>query len=111
MSGIHYIKSTARGNPVKGGSLRPRNNTGFFDGLLHHYYIERLPFCALIKHIFKTDLPKDKISCAKDFNSVHKQTLALKCSPFKKDLFRKLSSVLKIKTFDLFIINLYFVNP
>ena len=36
---------------------------------------------ALIKHIFKTDLQKDKNSCAKDFISVHKETLAFKCSP------------------------------
>ena len=43
--------------------------------------MERSAFCALIKHIFKTDLPKEKISCAKDFISLHMQTLALKCSP------------------------------
>ena len=52
-----------------------------FYELLHYYYMERLAFCALIKHIFKTDLQKDKISCAKDFISCHMQTLALKCSP------------------------------
>ena len=57
------------------------NNTGFFDGLVHHYYMERLAFCALIKHIFKIDLQKNKNSFAKDFISDHKQTLALKWSP------------------------------
>ena len=38
------------------------------------------------KHMFKTDWQKkDKISCAKDFISVHMQTLALKCSQKNKD--------------------------
>ena len=45
----------------------------------------RLPFCALIKHILKTDLQKDKISCAKDFISLHLEALALKCSPEIED--------------------------
>ena len=44
---------------------------------MHHYYMEKLAFCALIKYMCKTDLQKDKISCAKDFISVHMQTLAL----------------------------------
>ena len=43
--------------------------------------MERLGFEALIKHIFKIDLPKDKILCAKDFISVHMQTLTLKYIP------------------------------
>ena len=30
------------------------NNTGFFEELFYHYYMEKLPFCVLIKHIFKT---------------------------------------------------------
>ena len=46
-----------------------------------YYYMERLAFCALIKHIFKTDLQKDKISCVKNFISRHIQTFALKCCP------------------------------
>ena len=33
--------------------------------------MERSGFEALIKHMFKTDLQKDKILCAKDFISVH----------------------------------------
>ena len=49
-----------------------RNNTGFFDGLVHHYYIERLAFYALMKHIFKTDLQKDNNSCVKEFIFVYK---------------------------------------
>ena len=57
-----------------------RNNTGFCDELFHHYNKERFVFCALIKHIFKTDLQKDKISCVKDFISRHMQILALKYS-------------------------------
>ena len=39
---------------MKGGSLQPRESYRFFDELFHHYYMERLAFCALIKHIFKT---------------------------------------------------------
>ena len=77
MSDIHYIKLLANSNPMKGGSLQYI----FFHELFHHYYMERLDFCALIKNIFKTDFQKDKISCAKDFGSCHMQTLALKCSP------------------------------
>ena len=42
--------------------------------------MEQLDFCLLIKYIFKIDLEKDKISCARDFISVHMQILALKCS-------------------------------
>ena len=52
----------------------------FFDGVVHHYYMARSTFCALIKHIFKTVLPRDKISYTKYFISVHMQTLATKCS-------------------------------
>ena len=53
----------------------------FFDEFFHHYYMKRSAFCALIKHIFKTDLQQDKISCAKNFISRDIQTFALKCSP------------------------------
>ena len=53
------------------------NNTDFFDRLVHHYYMERVAFSATIKHIFKTDLEKDSVSCVKDFISVRVQTLAL----------------------------------
>ena len=46
--------------------------------------------------MFKTDWQKkDKISCAKDFISVHMQTLALKCSQKNKDK-KNNSSGLKI---------------
>ena len=60
-----------------------------------HYYMERSSFCALIKHMCKTDLQKYKISCVNhvlvsDFIranyvliSAHMKALALKCSPFK----------------------------
>ena len=48
---------------------------------MHHYYMDRIASRALIKYTFQIDLQKDKISCAKDFISVHMQTLALKCSP------------------------------
>ena len=41
--------------------------------------MDKFACCALIKHIFKTDLQKDKRSCAKNFISVHMKTLALKC--------------------------------
>ena len=37
-----------------------------FDGLVHHYYMERLNFCALIKHIMKRGFQKDKILCAEE---------------------------------------------
>ena len=39
---------------MKRGSLQPKEQYRFFDELFHHYYMERLAFCALIKHIFKT---------------------------------------------------------
>ena len=42
--------------------------------------MKKLAFCALIKHIFKSDLQKDKILCAKDFIYIYMQTLAFKCS-------------------------------
>ena len=62
--------------------------------------MERLYICALIKHILKTDLQKDKISCAKDFFSCHMQTLALKYSPEIQD--KKINIPgLKIKALDL----------
>ena len=37
--------------------------------LFHHYYIERLAFCALIKHILETDLQMDNFSFAKNFEN------------------------------------------
>ena len=77
MSDVHYIKLTANKNPMKGGSFQPKEWYRFFDEFLHHYYVERVAFYALIKHIFKIDLQKDKISCAKDFISCHMQTVAL----------------------------------
>ena len=40
-----------------------RNNTVFFDGLVHHFYMERLAFCTLIKH--KTDLQRIRIPLPK----------------------------------------------
>ena len=52
----------------------------FFDRLIHNFYMDRLAFCALIKHIFKTDLKKEKISCAK-YLFLSMQTLAFKYSP------------------------------
>ena len=58
---------------------------------MHHYYMERLTFCALIKHMFKTDLQKDEISCAKYFINVHMQTFALKCN--QKIWDKKISSL------------------
>ena len=39
---------------MKGGFLQPKEQHRHFDELFHNYYMERLPFCALIKHIFKT---------------------------------------------------------
>ena len=39
---------------MKGDSLQPKEQYRFFDEFFHHYYMERLAFCALIKHIFKT---------------------------------------------------------
>ena len=56
------------------------NNTGFFDGRLHHYYLEKLAFYALIKHMFKTGQQKNEITCTKDFIPVHMETVSLKCS-------------------------------
>ena len=55
MSDVHYIKLIANNNPIRVGSLQPKQQNKFFDELFHYYYIERLDFCALIKHIFKTD--------------------------------------------------------
>ena len=49
--------------------------------LLAFKIVESLQLQCIFKHIFKTNLQRDKISCAKDFISVHMQTLALKCSP------------------------------
>ena len=49
----------------------------------------RLAFRALIKHVFKTDLRKDKISCAKDFISVHMQNLALTLNAAQKFKIKK----------------------
>ena len=37
--------------------------------LFHHYYIERLAFCALIKHVLETDLQMDNFSFAKNFEN------------------------------------------
>ena len=54
MSDIHYIKFIAKNNSVK---------------LFHHYYIERLAFYALIKHILEADLQTDKFSYAKNFEN------------------------------------------
>ena len=51
----------------------------FFDRLIHNFYMDRLAFCALIKHIFKTDLKKEKISRAK-YLFLSMQTLAFKYS-------------------------------
>ena len=88
MSDIHYIKLIAS-NPIKGGSLQPKEKYRFFDELFHHYYMKRLAFCSLIKHIFKTDLQKNKISCAKDFISCHMQNLPLNAAQkvkIKKEL-------------------------
>ena len=59
MSDIHYIKLIANNNPMQGGSLQPKQQQRFFHELLHHYYIERLAFCPLIKYIFKTDFQKN----------------------------------------------------
>ena len=64
--------------------------------------MNRLTFCALIKHIFKADLRTDKISCAKDFISVHMLPLSLNSAQkFKTE---RNSSGLKLKTLDLNII-------
>ena len=59
MSDVYYIKLIANNNPMKGGSLQPKQWNRFFDELFHYYYMERLDFCALIKHIFKTNLQMD----------------------------------------------------
>ena len=39
---------------MKRGSPQPKEQYKFFDELFHHYYMEWLAFCALIKDIFKT---------------------------------------------------------
>ena len=62
--------------------------------------MDRLAFCALIKHIFKTDLEKGKISCAKGFISRHMETFALNCSPEILDK-KSNTSVFKIKALEL----------
>ena len=64
--------------------------------------MNRLTFCALIKHIFKTDLHTDKISRAKDFIPVHMQPLSLNSPQNFKT--KRNSSGLKLKTLDLNII-------
>ena len=81
MSDIHYIKLITNNNPMKDGSLKPKAQYRFFDELFHHCYMERLALCALIKHIFKTDLQKNKISFSKDFISRHMETLTFKYRP------------------------------
>ena len=99
MSDINYIQLIAT---MKGVSSNQKNNTGFFDWLVHYNYMNRLTFCALIKHIFKADLRTDKISCAKDFISVHMLPLSLNSAQkFKTE---RNSSGLKLKTLDLNII-------
>ena len=45
---------------------------------MQHYCMEKMALCGSIKHMFQTDLQKDEVSCAKDFISVHMQTIALK---------------------------------
>ena len=75
--------------------------------MVHPCYMERLSFCALIKHIFKTDLQKDKFLNVKNFISVHMETLPLNAVQKRKI---RSSLGLKIKTLDLHIINLCFVN-
>ena len=47
---------------------------------MHHFCMERMAFCAVIKHVIITDLQKDEISCVKDFISTHMQTITLKYS-------------------------------
>ena len=64
MTGIHYIKVMPEASQWKMAPSNQSNNS-LFDGLMHHYYMEKLAFCALIKHMFKTDLQKDEISCTK----------------------------------------------
>ena len=61
---------------------------------MQHYYMEMLAFCALIKHMFKTNLQKDEISYANDLILSHMQTLALKCS--QKIMIKSNSSGFKI---------------
>ena len=76
MSDFYYIKPIANKNPIKGGSLQPKESYRFFDELFHHHYLERLAFSTLIKHIFKTDLQKD---LPKTY--LQRQTLAIKYNP------------------------------
>ena len=45
---------------------------------MQHYFMKKMALCASIKHMFKIDLQKDEISCAKDYISVHMQTISLK---------------------------------
>ena len=78
-----------------------------FDELFRHYCMERLDFCTLIKHIFKTGSQNDILS--KDFISVHKQTRGLKCR-IKIYNKKRNSSGLKINALDLYIINLYLLS-
>ena len=56
---------------MKGGSLR-KEQYGFFAELSDRYCMERLNFCALIKHIFKIDLPNDVLKTS--FLSICKPT-------------------------------------
>ena len=49
----------------------------FLDDFFHHYYMKRLIFYDLIKHMFKINLQKDKISFVKDSILRHIETLAL----------------------------------
>ena len=41
MSDTYYIKLKANNNPMKGGSLQPKELYRFFDELFHHYYMEK----------------------------------------------------------------------
>ena len=61
--------------------------------------MERLAFCALIKHMFKTFAKGQDFMCHR-LISRHMETLALKCSPEIEDKKGSISG-LKIKALDL----------
>ena len=79
MSDIYYIKFIARSNPVKVDPPNQSNNTGF---LMDWSTLTTWRGCIFMLqlNIFKTNLSKDKVSFAKDFISVHMQTLRSICS-------------------------------
>ena len=67
-----------------------KNNTGFLCGNDSPYYMEKLTFSAVLKHMYRKNA-KHKISCIKNFISVH-----IKLLPLNADQNFKMKSVITL---------------